>query len=83
MQTLSIAGRRLLFVMATDHEYGVHLRARIAPLITGVGPIEAGVGTAIALERLRAAGELPDLVVSLGSAGPRRCRLGQVYQVEN
>jgi adenosylhomocysteine nucleosidase len=78
-----VAGRGVLFVMATDHEYGPHLRTQIAPLITGVGPIEAAIGTAACLEQCRAAGKLPDLVVSLGSAGSRRCALGDVYQVES
>jgi adenosylhomocysteine nucleosidase len=73
--------RRILFVMATDHEYRDHLRARITPLITGVGPVEAAIGTSIHLEQLRVANDLPDLVVSLGSAGSRRCALGVVYQV--
>lgn len=77
----SAGSRRVLFVMATDHEYRENLRARIKPLITGVGPVEAAIGTTIRLEQLRAAGELPDLVVSLGSAGSRRCELGGVYQI--
>lgn len=75
--------RRVLFVMATEHEYGEHLRARIEPLITGVGPVEAAIGTALRLERLRAANDLPDLVVSLGSAGSRRRELGGVYQISS
>ncbi len=83
MKPTSIAGKRVLFVMATDHEYGLHLKARMTPLITGVGPVEAAVNTTLCLERLRATGELPDLVVSLGSAGSRRCTLGAVYQVES
>ena len=78
-----IGGRRILFVMATDHEYGPALRARIRPLITGVGPIEAALATGVTLERLRSAGTLPSLVVSLGSAGSRVCRLGEVYQVRS
>ena len=76
-----IGGRRTLFVMATDHEYGPALRSRIAPLVTGVGPIEAALATGIALERLAASDGLPDLVVSLGSAGSRACTLGTVHQV--
>lgn len=73
--------QRILFVMATDHEYGRHLRERIRPLITGVGPLEAAIGTTIRLEQLRVANTLPDLVVSLGSAGSRRCEIGGVYQI--
>jgi adenosylhomocysteine nucleosidase len=81
MQVTMIGGRRILFVMATTHEYGVHLRARFDPLVTGVGPIEAGIGTGVALGALAAAGALPDLVVSIGSAGSRRLPLGSVWQV--
>jgi adenosylhomocysteine nucleosidase len=78
-----VPNRRILFVMATDHEYRDHLRARIQPLITGVGPIEAAIGTTIRLDQLRIADELPDLVVSLGSAGSRRCEVGGVYQIRS
>ena len=76
-----IGGRRVAFTMATTHEYGPALRRRIVPLISGVGPIEAAIAVSVALERLRAQNDLPDLVVSLGSAGSRRCRLGDVYQI--
>ena len=78
-----IGSHRLLFVMATKHEYGPALRKRIRPLITGVGPIEAAAGTAVALAELAGAGALPDAVVSLGSAGSRRRPLGEVYQVSS
>ncbi len=77
----TIGGRRILFVMAAEPEYGPHLRARFVPLMTGVGPIEAALSTGIALHRLREAGGLPDLVVALGSAGSRRCALGEVFQI--
>ncbi|MEJ7925897.1 5'-methylthioadenosine/S-adenosylhomocysteine nucleosidase [Sphingobium sp. AN641] len=78
-----IAGRRVLFVMALSQEYGPHLQARFTPLMTGVGPIEAALSVGIALDRMAQAGGLPDLVVSLGSAGSRRCALGEVFQVTN
>ncbi|RFC63549.1 5'-methylthioadenosine/S-adenosylhomocysteine nucleosidase [Fulvimarina endophytica] len=78
-----LAGRAVLFLMAADQEYGEHLKKRITPLMTGVGPIEAGVSTAIAMERLHAAGRLPDLVVSLGSAGSRLLEQGEVYQASS
>jgi len=74
-------GRRIAFTMATTHEYGPELQRRITPLVSGVGPVEAGVAVGAGLQRLAEAGALPDLVVSLGSAGSRRCRLGEVYQV--
>lgn len=81
--TVAADGRRLLFVMAAEAEYGPALQARIVPAMTGVGPIEAAVGTTAALAELAGGAGLPDLVVSLGSAGSRRCALGQVYQVSS
>ena len=75
-----LAGRRVLFVMALNAEYGPHLRARIAPLMTGVGPVEAAVELTATLSRLAARDALPELVVSLGSAGSRSLRQVQVYQ---
>ncbi|MBA38239.1 MAG: 5'-methylthioadenosine/S-adenosylhomocysteine nucleosidase [Sphingobium sp.] len=76
-----IAGRRVLFVMAVDAEYGPHLKARFTPLLTGVGPIEAGIAMGATLHSLEARESLPDLVVSLGSAGSRRCPLGEIFQI--
>ena len=76
-----IAGRRVLFVMAVDAEYGPHLKARFTPLLTGVGPVEAGIAMGTALQALVARDALPDLVVSLGSAGSRRCPLGEIFQI--
>lgn len=73
-----LGGARVLFVMAIGQEYGPHLDARLRPLFTGVGPIEAALATGVALASLD---PLPDLVVSLGSAGSRRCPLGTVRQV--
>ena len=76
-----LAGRRVLFVMAVEAEYGAELRARIQPLMTGIGPVEAAVQLTAALSMLQARGELPDLVVSLGSAGSRVLEQAAVYQV--
>ncbi len=81
MRTVTIGGRRVLFVMATDHEYGPALKARFVPLVTGVGPIEAAIGMTRALAGLEAERMLPDLVVSIGSAGSRTLPLGSVWQV--
>ncbi|GLK47799.1 5'-methylthioadenosine/S-adenosylhomocysteine nucleosidase [Brevundimonas intermedia] len=70
----------VLYVMAAPAEYGDHLRARIQPLMTGVGPVEAAVALTAALARLEAAGDLPDLIVSLGSCGSRVLDHAAVYQ---
>ena len=78
-----IGGRDVLFVMAVDAEYGPHLRARFTPLFTGVGPVEAALVMGEALTRLALAGTLPDLVVSLGSAGSARLAHGAVYQASS
>lgn len=76
-----IAPLSVLFVMATEHEYGPHLKARIRPLITGVGPVEAAAATSAALAALDHAGRRPDLVFSLGSAGSRSLDHAAVYQI--
>ena len=68
----------IVYVMALDSEYGPQLRARIAPHLTGVGPVEAAIATTRLLAERR--GALPDLLVSLGSAGSRRLVQGEVYQ---
>jgi adenosylhomocysteine nucleosidase len=75
-----IAGRAVLFVMAVESEYGPHLRRLFTPLMTGVGPVEAGVRVGAELARLEAEDALPDLVVSLGSAGSRRLEQAGIYQ---
>lgn len=73
-----IARIPVLFVMAAEAEYGPHLRARINPLITGIGPIEAAVQLTAALAGMA---DRPRLIVSLGSAGSARLRQTEVYQV--
>ena len=78
-----MASARILYVMAAEAEYGARLRARIKPLITGVGPVEAAVSTAITLFAHESAGERPDLVVSLGSAGSATLKQGSIYQVSS
>ena len=80
---LQAGGRSILFIMAVDAEYGPHLRQRIRPLMTGVGPVEAAVTLTHALSRLQAAAGLPNLVVSLGSAGSRILEQTEIYQVSS
>lgn len=75
-----IAGRPVLFVMAAEAEYGPHLKRFFVPLMTGVGPVEAGVAMGAELARLQGQGTLPQLVVSLGSAGSRKLEQAGVYQ---
>lgn len=72
-----IAGLPVLFVMAADAEYGPALRARINPLMCGVGPVESAVAVTAALAGGRT---LPRLIVSLGSAGSARLDQARVYQ---
>lgn len=73
----------ILFVMATEDEYGSALQRRIEPLITGVGPVEAASATSEALARLEAEHDLPQLVCSLGSAGSRTLEHAKVYQLSS
>ena len=74
----TLADLPVLFVMAARPEYGPALQARITPLMTGIGPVEAAVQLTAALAGMA---ERPRLVVSLGSAGSARLAQTQVYQV--
>lgn len=73
----------ILYVMAVEAEYGPHLKARITPLMTGIGPVEAAVAVTRALAEASHAGALPDLVVSLGSAGSRVLEQCGLYQASS
>ncbi len=70
----------ILYVMAAEPEYGPQLRARITPLICGIGPVESAIAVTRELAALQAKGVLPTLVVSLGSAGSRTLVQAEVYQ---
>ena len=83
MKLQQVSGKSILFVMAAEAEYGEHLRQRFTPLITGVGPVEAAVELAAALGRLKHEDMLPDLVVSLGSAGSAKLPQTEVYQASS
>ncbi|TDK35405.1 5'-methylthioadenosine/S-adenosylhomocysteine nucleosidase [Rhizobium deserti] len=76
-------GTSILFVMAVDAEYGPALKARIEPLMTGVGPVEAAVVLSHTLTKLQIEGTRPGLVISLGSAGSRTLEQTEVYQVSS
>ncbi len=78
-----VAGKRLLYVMAVDAEYGRHLAKLFTPVMIGVGPVEAAANLAYALAALMHAGEKPDLVISLGSAGSARLSQAEVFQVSS
>lgn len=73
----------VLPVMAAPAEYGAHLRVRIDPLMTGIGPVEAAVALTAALARLEAQGQTPDLIVSLGSCGSPTLDHAAVYQASS
>lgn len=74
-------GMEILFLMAAPAEYGEALKTRINPIFIGVGPVEAGINTTLALADLKAGNELPDLVISLGSAGSASLEQTEIYQV--
>lgn len=75
-----LSGKGVLFVMAAQAEYGPHLQRLFTPLMTGVGPVEAGVRLGAELSWLKSQKALPDLVVSLGSAGSRTLEQTEIYQ---
>ena len=73
-----------LVVMATQQEYGEHLKALgITPLITGVGPVHAAIVLTHALVKLAhgAPPRRPDVIINLGSAGSATLEQGKVYRV--
>ena len=78
-----VAGKDVLFVMAAEAEYGERLKARISPLMAGVGPVEAAISLTKALTVSAAAGRLPALVVSLGSAGSATLEQTEIYQASS
>lgn len=78
-----VGGKNLLFVMATIQEYGPALKQCFVPLITGVGPVESAVSFSLWLAEKNATGQLPDLVVSLGSAGSRSLQQTSIYQAQS
>ena len=83
VEPTSFAGRRILFVMAAKPEYGAQLRKRFVPLMTGVGPVESAISLTVNLHALGTADKLPDLVVSIGSAGSRVLDRSEIYQVSD
>ncbi|WEJ31418.1 5'-methylthioadenosine/S-adenosylhomocysteine nucleosidase [Devosia sp. SD17-2] len=68
----------ILYLMAAEAEYGACLRKRIDPVLIGIGPVEAAIATTRMLTLMQT--DLPNLVVSLGSAGSRTFEQGAVYQ---
>lgn len=75
--------KSVLFLMATEIEYGDHLRDLFKPVFIGIGPVEAAINTTQTLSTLKNNGTLPDLVVSLGSAGSQKLVQTEVYQVSS
>lgn len=78
-----VGDKKLLYVMAAQPEYGVALQSRIKLLMCGVGPVEAGVVVTGTLTELKLSGEMPDIVVSLGSAGSRDLQQTGIYQAKS
>lgn len=82
--TLATWGKKsVLFLMATELEYGEYLRQLIKPVIIGIGPVEAAINTTKVLSDMKGDSHLPDLVVSLGSAGSKNLEQTGVYQVSS
>jgi adenosylhomocysteine nucleosidase len=79
----AVGEKKILYVMAAEPEYGPNLKARIEPLMTGIGPVEAAVQLSRALTELSRDQSLPDLIVSLGSAGSAKFMQGNIYQVSS
>lgn len=74
----TISGIKVLYVMATHSEYGPNLQNLFTPLITGVGPVEAAITLTKFLSE-QPKEELPDLIISVGSAGSAKLKLTNIY----
>ena len=83
IETMPLAGKQVLFLMAAEAEYGDHLKRRFVPVFTGVGPVEAAIAATRVLDDLKIRSVPVDLVVCLGSAGSRRLEQGAVYQASS
>ena len=79
----SLFKNNFLFVTATHQQFDPELGRRIRTLVTGVGPTKAAIGVSLHLLDVVSDGNKPDLVVSLGSAGSRRCETGTIWQVSS
>ncbi len=69
--------------MALDNEYGVYLKQRFKPLFTGVGPIEAAISLSKTLAQLKTENNLPNFIISLGSAGSAKLEQLEIYQASS
>jgi len=74
----TVGGKKLLYVMAAEPEYGADLKQCFTPLMSGVGPVEAAISLSHALHELETK---PDCVICLGSAGSASLEQLEVYQV--
>jgi len=78
---VNVGATQILFMMATEAEYGPELARRFNPLFTGVCPVEAASAVSAAPASLEVVGCLPDLAVSLESAGSASVQQTEVDQV--
>lgn len=74
-----VGEHNVLYVMATEAEFGPALKRRTTPLMCHVGPVEAAMRVSAYL----AINPNVDLVVSLGSAGSATLEQAHVYQVSH
>lgn len=82
-ETKKVGRHSLLYVMAAAAEYGPELKKLITPLICGVGPVESAIALTARLSQLQTDQSLPDLVVSLGSAGSNHLPQTGIFQAHS
>ncbi len=72
---------KVLFVMATQAEFGTELRDKgISPIFTGVGKIQAATNLSLFLASVK---NKPDLVINIGTAGSQDLDINTVYMVSS
>lgn len=79
--TSLLSNHRVLTCVAVPVEHGPVLAERLPAVHIGVGPVEAAVACTLALSTLERRDELPDLVLSLGSAGSKHLAQSSVHQI--
>lgn len=81
----TVADKHILYVMAAEPEYGDHLRSRIQPLFTGIGPVEAATQLSAAMAYLASSSTdtRPDLILALGSAGSATLPQSAIFQASS
>jgi adenosylhomocysteine nucleosidase len=81
---LDINGLKIMTLIANSAEYGASMQSKnINPDFIGVGPIEATFHTTYLLMNAISAGNKPDIIFSVGTAGSHTLKQCGLYQINS